>query len=200
MWTPEMVLEAYLLDPNVQLTKRQRVLLEEILERSGSGDVELEIVSNPDALPGVLVCYTDLDDLEDDSPKLYFVEMPFENDEETIKHILNDSQKAVKPTIWIHPLDVYKATQRHLERGIISIYIGDYFLVPLVARENGNRILERLPEERKKKAKKRMIWFDDQITLLTLRHQLDKALQEKDFERCKVIKEKIDTLTPKENS
>lgn len=195
MWTPEMVLEAFLMDPNVYLAKRQRYILEEVLARANSGKVDLEIVTNPDSLPGVLMVVTDM---EDERPTLAFVESPFETDEEAIEHILKTSGQDVNPKVWYHPRDVYEAAERHMKRGIISVYIGDYFLVPLVANENSNRILDRLPEERKARARSRLLWFDDQITLLTLKQRLDDALLERNFELCRELKARIDELTEKQ--
>lgn len=190
-----MVLEAYLMDPNVYLAKRQRYILEEVLARTARGEVELEIVTNPDSLPGVLMVVSDMDD---DRPTLAFVESPFETDEEAIEHILKSSGSNVSPKVLHHPRDVYEAADRHMKRGIISLYIGDYFLVPLVASEYGNRILEKLPEERKARARTRLLWFDEQITLLTLKQRLDDALMERNYELCRELKARIDELTEKQ--
>lgn len=196
MWRPEMVLEAYLNDPNVKLSRGQVYILDNILERVAEPNgPELEVVTNPDFLPGVFVAYYNEDA---EQSVMAFVELPFSSEEELIDYILSDDHDGViqiEASTYHHPREILDAINRHSATGVISVYLGDYFLSDFVASESGNRVIERMPREKKRRLHERLHWFDEQIEIVSLRQRLDMAMEQRDFELCKAIKRRLDDLT-----
>lgn len=190
------VLEIFLMDPNSKLTPNQKQVLVSVLEYVKDGICELEIVSNADALPGVLMCYPETS-RGFVQPVLAYLEVPLDGDEETIDYILS-GRTDVSPMVHYELPSIFQKIDESAERGIVSLYIGDYFLVKTVANKSGNRILARLPSERRKRFREKSKRMDRELRKLTLQQKLDMALAEGDWEACRLIKSEMDKIREKE--
>lgn len=199
MWTAAHVLDAYLSDPNVYLLDHQRVVLEFLRDKIEEDGLNVEIVTDADLLPSVLMVFTRVNNAPPFGVQRYhyltYVYTDFESDEDLLVHLIRRNRATVDLNMVEEAQEILNIIDKWPKGKTFSVFLGDYFLSYFVAFKRGNRILEQLPDTREEAERRYSEWFDRQIKIVSLKQELDAALAAKRFDECRRIKKEIDKLS-----